>query len=249
MTATIPKKTRKRNAKKTRERNRRILRERQQRILDRIANRPGPERDQPMMTATNIHYELADRVQGLAAGGIGAMLLLAQQDRPDPRHRPQSPSPQAASPLSRIRPRPEHRLQHPRRRQADRTPRTATQRRGLPRCPGRRAHPRPHHRGRLLPPLRRARRRDPDGRHQSDATAGLGPAARRVLRRGDPRRRRHPRRHRRRVQARHRHRLQRHLGLSPPADLAGQHRRAALPGQSQRQPALARGGRTSTSTR
>jgi hypothetical protein len=31
-----------------------------------------------MMTATNIHYELADRVQGLAAGGIGAMLLVAR---------------------------------------------------------------------------------------------------------------------------------------------------------------------------
>jgi hypothetical protein len=30
-----------------------------------------------MMTASNIHYELADRVQGLSAGGIGAMLLLA----------------------------------------------------------------------------------------------------------------------------------------------------------------------------
>ena len=32
-----------------------------------------------MMTASNIHYELADRVQGLAAGGIGAMLLLARK--------------------------------------------------------------------------------------------------------------------------------------------------------------------------
>lgn len=32
-----------------------------------------------MMTATNIHYELADRVQGLSAGGIGNMLLLAQR--------------------------------------------------------------------------------------------------------------------------------------------------------------------------
>ena len=79
MTATIPKKTRKRNAKKTRERNRRRFRERQQRLLDRIANRPGPEREQPMITANNIHYELADRVQGLAAGGIGAMLLLARR--------------------------------------------------------------------------------------------------------------------------------------------------------------------------
>ena len=32
-----------------------------------------------MVTATNIHYELADRVQGLAAGGIGALLPLAQR--------------------------------------------------------------------------------------------------------------------------------------------------------------------------
>ena len=30
------------------------------------------------MSADNIQYELADRVQGLAAGGIGAMLLLAR---------------------------------------------------------------------------------------------------------------------------------------------------------------------------
>jgi hypothetical protein len=79
VTATIPKKTRKRNANQRRERNRRILRERQQRVLNRIENRHEPERDQPMMTAINIHYELADRVQGLAAGGIGAMLLLARR--------------------------------------------------------------------------------------------------------------------------------------------------------------------------
>ena len=79
MTATLPTRTRKRNRNKTRERNRRILRERQRRILDRIENRPGPERDQPMITARNIHYELADRVQGLAAGGIGAILLLARR--------------------------------------------------------------------------------------------------------------------------------------------------------------------------
>jgi hypothetical protein len=31
-----------------------------------------------MLAATNIHYELAGRAHGLAAGGIGAMLLLAQ---------------------------------------------------------------------------------------------------------------------------------------------------------------------------
>jgi hypothetical protein len=32
-----------------------------------------------MMSATNIHYELGTRVQGLSAGGIGAMLLLARK--------------------------------------------------------------------------------------------------------------------------------------------------------------------------
>ncbi len=32
-----------------------------------------------MFTASNIHYELADKVRGLAPGGIGAMHLMAQQ--------------------------------------------------------------------------------------------------------------------------------------------------------------------------
>jgi len=79
VTATISKNRRRRNANKTRERNRRILRERERSVLNRIENRPGPERDQPMMAANNIHYELADRAHGLAAGGIGAMLLLAKR--------------------------------------------------------------------------------------------------------------------------------------------------------------------------
>ena len=56
---------------------RKLLRERQRRILNRLVHRPEPERDQPMITATNIHYELGDRVQALSAGGIGAMLMVA----------------------------------------------------------------------------------------------------------------------------------------------------------------------------
>jgi hypothetical protein len=78
VTATIPKTRRKRNTNKARRRNRRILRQRRRRIASRIAHRPGPERDRPMMAATNIHYELAERAQGLAPGGIGAMILLAR---------------------------------------------------------------------------------------------------------------------------------------------------------------------------
>jgi hypothetical protein len=79
VTATLPKKARERNRKKARERNRKRLRDRRQRVLDRIKNSPEPEREVPMLTAANIHYELADRVHGLSPGGIGAMLLLARR--------------------------------------------------------------------------------------------------------------------------------------------------------------------------
>ena len=64
---------------KAKERNRRLLQQRRQRLLDRIANRPAPERETPMIDASNIHYELGQRVHGCSAGGIGAMLLLAQR--------------------------------------------------------------------------------------------------------------------------------------------------------------------------
>ena len=35
--------------------------------------------EQPMLTATNIHYEISDKAQGIAHGGIGAMHLLARR--------------------------------------------------------------------------------------------------------------------------------------------------------------------------
>jgi Transposase DDE domain group 1 len=55
------------------------LRQRKRRVLRRIENRPEPERERPMIAANNIHYELADRVQGLSAGGIGVILLVARR--------------------------------------------------------------------------------------------------------------------------------------------------------------------------
>jgi hypothetical protein len=64
---------------KAKERNHRLLQQRRQRLLDRIAPRPAPESEAPMITAANIHYELGRRVHGLAPGGIGAMLLIAQR--------------------------------------------------------------------------------------------------------------------------------------------------------------------------
>ena len=65
--------------KKRRHARRDFSRNGRRRIKKRLDNSPVPERPVPMMTATNIHYELADRVQGLSAGGIGAMFLLAQR--------------------------------------------------------------------------------------------------------------------------------------------------------------------------
>jgi hypothetical protein len=57
----------------------RQLNRRKRRILRRIENKPGVERHQPMMTASNIRYEIADRTRAIAPGGIGAIHLLAQK--------------------------------------------------------------------------------------------------------------------------------------------------------------------------
>ena len=57
----------------------RQLNRRKRRILRRIENKPGVERHQPMMTASNIHYEISDRTRAIAPGGIGAIHLLAQK--------------------------------------------------------------------------------------------------------------------------------------------------------------------------
>ena len=57
----------------------RQLNRRKRRILRRIENKPGVERHQPMMTASNIRYEIADRTKAIASGGIGAIHLLARK--------------------------------------------------------------------------------------------------------------------------------------------------------------------------
>jgi hypothetical protein len=57
----------------------RQLNRRKRRILCRIENQPGVERPVPMMAASNIRYEIAERVRGIAPGGIGAIHLLARK--------------------------------------------------------------------------------------------------------------------------------------------------------------------------
>jgi hypothetical protein len=57
----------------------RILKNRQRRIAQRLRDRVWSPRDEPMLTARTIHYELSDKTRGLSCGGMGAIHLMAQQ--------------------------------------------------------------------------------------------------------------------------------------------------------------------------
>jgi hypothetical protein len=57
----------------------RQLARRKRRILRRLEHKPGVVGPEPMMAAANIHYEIAERVRGIAPGGVGAMHLLARK--------------------------------------------------------------------------------------------------------------------------------------------------------------------------
>ena len=57
----------------------RQLNRRKRRILRRIENQPGVERHRPMMAASNIRYEIAEKVRAIAPGGLGAIHLLARK--------------------------------------------------------------------------------------------------------------------------------------------------------------------------
>ena len=151
---------------------------RKRRIARRIENRPGVERHQPMMAASNIHYQIAERVRAIAPGGIGAMHLLAQrlglvhdidQDlHLLKRHLPYFESDHVLNIAYNL-------LAGG---QPPGAPRSPAQRRGLPRRPRGRAHPRPHHGGRLLPPVHRGRCRAADGHLQRRPDCGPGRSSR-----------------------------------------------------------------------
>ena len=56
-----------------------ILRNRKQRIERRLAPKHWEDQARPMLKASNIHYEMSPRVQGVNCGGIGAMHLMVQR--------------------------------------------------------------------------------------------------------------------------------------------------------------------------
>jgi len=57
----------------------RQLNRRKRRIARRIKNRPGVERAEPMLAASNIRYEISEKIRAIAPGGIGAIHLLAKK--------------------------------------------------------------------------------------------------------------------------------------------------------------------------
>lgn len=58
---------------------RKILRNRKNRIARRLRARFWPEQPSPMFAGSNIHYEMADKVQAVACGGLGAIHLMARK--------------------------------------------------------------------------------------------------------------------------------------------------------------------------
>lgn len=56
-----------------------VLRSRKQRIEDRLGPKFWKEQPRPMLKASNIHYEMAPRVQAVPCGGVGAMHLMVQR--------------------------------------------------------------------------------------------------------------------------------------------------------------------------
>ena len=58
---------------------RQILRDRKNRIARRLSPKQWADQPRPMLKASNLHYEMAERVQAVSCGGIGAMHLLVQR--------------------------------------------------------------------------------------------------------------------------------------------------------------------------
>jgi len=54
----------------------RKLEKAKRRIARRLKKRSAKDQGQPTFSAKNIHYEVADRVHGIACGGIGAIHLM-----------------------------------------------------------------------------------------------------------------------------------------------------------------------------
>ncbi len=67
------------NRTQSKAKRKRKLDNRKRRIQYRLRDRHWTDQPRPMFSASNIQYELGDRVRGLGSGGVGAMHLLARR--------------------------------------------------------------------------------------------------------------------------------------------------------------------------
>ena len=58
---------------------RKLLSKRKRRIERRLRKMQWADQPRPMLSGSNIHYEMADKTRAVGCGGIGAMHLLAQR--------------------------------------------------------------------------------------------------------------------------------------------------------------------------
>jgi hypothetical protein len=58
---------------------RKIIRNRKQRIERRLQRKEYEKQSKPIMTASNIHYEMAEKAQGIGGGGLGAIHQMVQR--------------------------------------------------------------------------------------------------------------------------------------------------------------------------
>ena len=58
---------------------RKILRNRKRRIEQRLQPKNWQAQPRPMLRASNVHYEMAERIRATNCGGIGAMHLMVQR--------------------------------------------------------------------------------------------------------------------------------------------------------------------------
>ena len=65
--------------KSSTEKNRTIVRNCKKRIQHRLRRKEYEDQAKPIMTASNIHYEMAEKGQGISYGGIGAMHQMVQR--------------------------------------------------------------------------------------------------------------------------------------------------------------------------
>ena len=157
------------------------VRNRKRRIERRLARKNWPAQDEPMFSASNIHYEVSERTRGVGGWRDGCDPQNRVVDRVGGSDRRESRCSESSSALSRIGSCAEHRVQHPVRRDVSRGHRVVEKQRGVPGCARGSADPGPDDGGGFLSSIKRGRHQRVDGVVKRSAPTYMVTATGRVL--------------------------------------------------------------------